>query len=338
MNITAPLLLQSLKGTRMQLIAPELGAAPESADLIPDELRDWLVRLRLLHDVPFAYFVADTQLLPEESIRWFHVDRRWTDALVQGALGVGTVNTDDRLQLTERYPEIRAALDTAERNVRRRDGDATLAGGAGPISGFILRSRVVSGWPGLHVRAFRKKPVEKDDFDFGDDHPFRMRLLRLERLAPAVLLCLFDGIPKEVHIQEPRHGVQFGVEPLPNGSTLKATLPIRKTTGGVEDITTGVGVDEKPVTVDVHFRPNASGVIDIQRLERSLRDKGLTAAGTSNDLDSAEYALQLIRFPYRQIFGDPNDPSPMLNKVLLNPTIAYTKLATTLFTAGVTPP
>jgi hypothetical protein len=123
MNITAPLMLESLKGSAMKLAPVVTGTPPDSTDLIPDELRDWLVRLRLLHDVPFAYFVADTQLLPEESIRWFYVDRRWTDALVQGALSVGTVNTDDRLQLTERYAEIRDALDTAERNVRRREND-----------------------------------------------------------------------------------------------------------------------------------------------------------------------------------------------------------------------
>ena len=68
MNITAPLLLQTLQNSGMKLVAPNAGAEPEATDLIPDELRDWLVRLRLLHDVPFAYFVADTQLLPEESI------------------------------------------------------------------------------------------------------------------------------------------------------------------------------------------------------------------------------------------------------------------------------
>lgn len=333
MKITAPLLLQTLKASAMILEAPE--ADPEAADLIPDELRDWLVRLRLLHDVPFAYFVADTQLLPEESIRWFYVDRRWTDALVQGALGVGTVNTDDRLQLTQRYPEIRDALDTAERNVRRKDGDARLGGGAGTISGFILRSRAVSGWPGLHVRAFRQKPTEGDEFDYGDDHPMRMRLLRLERLAPAVLLCLFDGVPKEVHIQEPRHGVQFGVEPSADGNTLKAVLPIRSTAPGVEDVMTGVGANRKQVTVDVTFRPNASGVIDIQRLESALRAKGVT--GVDPVLDSAEYALQLIRFPYRQIFGDPADPSPTLNTVMLKPTIAYSTLVSKAFTDGVIP-
>ena len=328
MNISAPLLLQTLQTTGMKLIGPNVGAEPEAADLIPDELRDWLVRLRLLHDVPFAYFVADTELLPAESIRWFYVDRRWTDSLVQGALSVGTVNTDDRMQLTDRYAEIRDALDTAERNVRRREGDPMLAGGAGPISGFILRSRVVSGWPALHVRAFKEEPTEGDGFDFPDNHPQRMRLLRLERLAPAVLLCLFDGIPKEVHIQEPRQGVQFGVEQTVSGSTMRATLPVRRPQTGVND--TGQ-------FVDVHFRPGASGVVDIQRLERNLAAKGGAGPGPNPVLDSAEYALQLIRFPYRRIYGDPDRLRPDTD-VVLRPSVRYVTLANALFTTGVTPP
>lgn len=330
MNITAPLLLQTLQLTEMKLVAPNAGTEPEVADLIPDELRDWLVRLRLLHDVPFAYFVADTQLLPEESIRWFYIDRRWTDALVQGALSVGTVNTDDRLQLTDRYGEIRDALDTAERNVRRREGDPLRAGVAGPISGFILRSRVVSGWPGLHVRAFKEEPTNGDGFDFGDDHPLRMRLLRLERLAPAVLLCLFDGVPKEVHIQEPRHGVQFGVEQTTIGNSMSATLPVRKAV-----LTPVPAITETGDKVDVNFRPNAPGVVDIQRLERALAAKG--GAGSDNKLDSAEYALQLIRFPYRRIYGDPARLRPSTD-VVLNPSIRYATLASALFTSVVTPP
>jgi hypothetical protein len=326
MKVTGSLLLTELKASRMKLAPIAPGEAPESTDLIPAELRDWLVRLRLLHDVPFAYFVADTRLLPEESIRWFYLDRRWTDALVQGALSVGTVNTDDRLQLTERYGEIRDALDTAERNVRRREEDARFSGAAGPISGFILRSRAVAGWPALHVRAFKEEPTEGDGFDYPDNHPQRMRLLRLERLAPAVLLCLFDGIPKEVHVQEPRQGVQFGVMQKVSGANVTAKLPVRKP---------NTGITETKEEVDVRFRPGAPGVVDIQRLERDLAAK--QGAGVDNKLDSAEFALQMIRYPYRQIYGRPDTPRPNTD-VVLRPTVRYTTLATTLFTKGTTPP
>jgi hypothetical protein len=313
-------ILSSLQETRMVLTPV---AQPTAVDDIPAELKDWLVRLRLLHDVPFAYFVADTQLLPEESIRWFYLDRRWTDALVQGALSVGTVNTDDRLQLTDRYPQVRDALDTAERNYRRQEDEPELSGDAGPVSGFILRSRVVSGWPALHVHAFKDEPTEGDGFDYPEDHPLRMRLLRLERLAPAVLLCLFDGIPKEVHIQEPRQGVQFGVD-MGTAST-RATLKVRDPDSPSDELG----------QIDVRFRPNVSGVIDIQRLSEDLAPLG--GAGGDATLDSAEFALQMIRFPYRRIFGDP-DTLHVNTTLVLNPTISYVALANDVFVRGVTPP
>ena len=100
--------------------------------VIPAELRDWLLQLRMLQAVPFAYLAPDSALLPEESIRWFYLDRRWTDALVQGALSVGTANSDDRTHLTAQYPAIRDELDAEERNQRRRAGtgpDGRAAGG-----------------------------------------------------------------------------------------------------------------------------------------------------------------------------------------------------------------
>jgi hypothetical protein len=194
-----------------------------------------------------------------------------------------------------------------------------MTGGAGPISGFILRSRAVSGWPALHVRAFKEEPTEGDGFDYPDNHPQRMRLLRLERLAPAVLLCLFDGIPKEVHIQEPRQGVQFGVMQTMTGSGMTATLPVRNPTAGI---------NETSESVSVRFRPNAAGVVDIQRLERDLAAKG--GAGADSTLDSAEYALQMIRFPYRQIYGRPDARRPNTD-VVLKPTVRYVTLATALF-------
>ena len=64
--------------------------------VVPGELRRFLARLRLLHGVPFSYLVPDAELLPVESIRFFYLDRAWTDALVQGALSVGTISSSRR--------------------------------------------------------------------------------------------------------------------------------------------------------------------------------------------------------------------------------------------------
>lgn len=262
---------------------------------IPAELRAFATGLRLLDGVPFAYLVADTELLPPESIRFFYVDRRWTDAAVQGALSVGTVNSDDRTQLTANYPAIRDELDREERNLRRRKGTPRWSGDAGPISGFILRSQAVSGWPGIHVRAFTVDVVP-DDARATEDDPTRMRILRLERLAPAVLLCLFDGIPKVVHIEEPRQGVQFGFDQVAGAGTADVGAQFIP-----RNAATSKDLARSPVRVP--FRAGgAPGVVDIQALERTL--SGIDGTGATDGLNSAEYALQLIRFPWRQVFGE----------------------------------
>jgi hypothetical protein len=280
---------------------------------IPAELRNWLVRLRLLEGVPFANLVADSDLLPPESIRWFYLDRRWTDAIVQGALSVGTVNTDDRVVLTTNYPAIRNELDHEERNVRVGGNIVRRQGEPGPISGFILRSEAVSGWPGLHVRAFNVEPTEGDGGTYADapeGDPRRIRLIRLDRLAPAVLLCLFDGVPRVVHIEEPRQGIQFGFDSdVSDSGLVTSTLPPR-------DVETSEFLEVDPVRVP--FRGGASGVVDIRRLEKRLHDVGGT--GADAQLDSGEYALQAVRFPWRQVFGDVEEHQLVH---VFKPTVSY---------------
>jgi hypothetical protein len=309
MNVNVEVLFKFLDTSLAAGVKPIEATNDDATSSIPAELRNWLVRLRLLEGVPFANLVADTELLPPESIRWFYLDRRWTDALVQGAMSVGTVNSDDRTQLTAAYPAIEEELDNEERNVRRARGTQRFSGKVEAISGFLLRSRTVAGWPGLHVRAFSKNPKEGDNGQYTDEHPDRMRLLRLERLAPAVLLCLFDGIPSTVHIEEPRQGVQFGFRDAA-GPGVVAQFPARNKTD----------FQELPTKVTVPFRSGrgSAGVVDIQELERRLAAIPLT--GGADSLDSAEYALQLIRFPWRQVWGQVDiDAMDMVFK----PTVAY---------------
>ena len=146
----------SLLGTSIVKVIGEDAPDP-GPRAVPRDLRLWLGRLRLLAGVPFSHLVADAALLPIESIRFFYLDRDWTDALVQGALSVGTVTTADRAALTELYGVVRDEIDEAERLVRLPGvdpGAAVPTGPAGTITGFILRSRLVSGWPGLHVRGW----------------------------------------------------------------------------------------------------------------------------------------------------------------------------------------
>jgi hypothetical protein len=276
--------------------------------VVPGELRRFLGRLRLLHGVPFSYLVPDAQLLPIESIRFFYIDRAWTDALVQGALSVGTISTGDRTQLEAVYPHVRSEVDEAERTVRQPRGEALLKAGSGTLTGFLMRSRAVSGWPNLHVRAYARDVVADDALTTAaESDPSRMKVLRMERLAPAVLLVLFDGVPAVVHIEEPRQGIQFGARLDPEDPPAQRRAKVK-----VRDCNTG---DPVPPThdftagnsVDVPFRAGAPGVIDIATLRQRLAAKAPNSGGT---LEPHEYALQMLRFPYRQVFGDPDNPDP----------------------------
>jgi hypothetical protein len=294
----------------------EVTLAPSDTDddgehVVPFELRRWLARLRLLEGVPFAYLVPDSALLPPESIRFFYLDRRWTDALVDGALSVGSVTSDDRSQLEQLHAVVRAEVDDAERRVRPVGGEGAESA-SGTITGFLLRSRAVSGWPGMHVRAYDRELAEGDNAVVPEGDTRRLRLLRLERLAPAVLLALFDGVPAIVHIEEPRRGIQFGIRLDPSGDrpkTFAPWIPPRDTQDPQKEI------DDK---VPVPCRAGSPGVLDIGRLNRALMARPDTHMG--NEVDSAEFALEALRFPYRQVFGDVQNPVERLEDVF-RPTV-----------------
>lgn len=244
---------------------------------------NWLGRLRLLHGVPFEYMIADDGLLRPETIRFLYFDRNWTDALVDGAIAAGTFSTRERAQVTASHGIIRAAVDVAERN--QWIDDVGSAPDAAPVTGFLLRSRAVSGWPGMHVRAFRKTGGTQR----------RLSALRIERLSPAVMIALFDDQPTSVQLEEPRQGIQFGVTPA-DGVALGRRWKL-----AVRDPATGIEAQGRtPVTVP--FRRGSAGVVHMTQLAKRIVDDHRDLVGDS--LSSNELALQLLRYPYRQRFGD----------------------------------
>jgi hypothetical protein len=68
------------------------------------------------------------------------------------------------------------------------------------VTGFLLRSDLVSGWPGLEVTAYGATGADP------------LTILRFERLAPTILICLFDGVVDHVDIHEPPEGLHFGFD------------------------------------------------------------------------------------------------------------------------------
>ena len=211
------------------------------------------------------------------------------------------MTTLDREHLQALHARVRDEVDAEERRVRMVGGEDVGFGAAGAISGFLLRSRVVSGWPALHVRAYNAD-VLPDDAHIPEDDPRRMRLLRLERLAPAVLLCLLDGIPQVVRIEEPRQGIQFGVDLAPGAEgTTGATIGLRDVVDREDRHRQGGAVP-----------PRRARRIDVARLaERIAAESGTRV----NDFEGpgtqpAEFAMEMLQFPFRAVFGDPTKGGP----------------------------
>jgi len=136
---------QSLLQTIAQLPADsgtEDGIPP--GGVVPAQIVRFLAQLRLLEGVPFSYLVPDAELIPVETIRFFYLDRNATDALVQGALSVGTVNSADRVQLAQLYQTVRDEVDEAERLVRMKDADAPAVRAEGGIR-RVTGARALTG-------------------------------------------------------------------------------------------------------------------------------------------------------------------------------------------------
>jgi len=272
-------------------------AAPTAATPLPRYVLTAIAAWRLLHDVPFDYLVPDESLLPEESIRFFHLDERWLDQLARGATAVGGTAGADAARAQSVLPQL--AQDARRQVPRIRDirrgrstpdspgtpeSDPDVAG----HSGFLLRSALVSGWPGLQVGAYTTAdiPAGADPAQWQHDHPETViPIRRLERLAPSVLLAIFGGVPALVWLEEPHHGVQFGVEVTGGGYQ----VPVRDETGATLPI--------PPVRVPMRSGP--PGVIDVAGLADAI-DR---AHPLSRPRGSAGLALSFLQPPSRQRFA-----------------------------------
>ena len=288
---------------------------------VPDSLRDFLGRLRLLYGVPFNYLVPDSRLLPVESIRFFYIDRNFTDRLVDGALSVGKTTTREFLHAQQMHADVKRRVDDEERVLRRRlrtgeAGPSVVRPHAAELTGMLLRSRAVSGWPGLEIKAFRGTSRQTPT-GTGE----KLALLRMDRLAPDVMLCIFEGVPSRLDIEEPSEGIQFGVDlhgaredgtptpdaQFPGGFKVKLRF-LRGPRSGQQ-----MGPnDTTPIDVAVPVRRSNRRVVHVAALRdaltTALRATGEIHADPNAALTAGEFALQLVQFPFRQRFEDDGDP------------------------------
>lgn len=139
----------------------------------------WIKDRMFLFGIPSQYLVADPSFLPPESIRFFHIDPNWMDALIDGALSLGC-----HMQQNDDY--IRRSIKGAVNAHLGTTDPATGFRPQIPSYGMLLRSDLVSRFPDLKVQA----PIPLDA-----PEPGRAPILRQEIIGSGVLLCLFDRVP-----------------------------------------------------------------------------------------------------------------------------------------------
>ncbi|WP_426595715.1 hypothetical protein ACPPVS_08905 [Cellulomonas sp. McL0617] len=285
-----------------RLVAPAQESTLEPEGDLPPYLESFLAHVRLLVGVPFEYLVPDERLLPPESIRFFYVDRSWTDRLVDGAIAVGQIGSREEAHYQARATSLGQLLDQSERMVRpmqrgmefpdaKKLSDADHDQGT-LVTGFVLRSSAVKGWPHMDVRAY-DAPV-KEPYKSADPTvvSHQLKLLRLELLAPSVMIALFEGEPQMVILEEPHHGIQFGVRHL--GSSL--AVPLRTPTG--EQVR--VGDDAVPVPVPVRSRH--ADIVRVAALQTALQTAQAAHPTAIQQTGAGAFAISVLDPPWRQHF------------------------------------
>jgi hypothetical protein len=178
---------QAHKRDTLPLDSYPLAVAHIDAEL-PATVVDWLAGLSRLDGVPFSYLVPDERLLPAETVRFVHLDQEWMRHLLDGAYSLGRVTSTD------------AAI----------DGTHPLPIEHPTISGAILRSELVSGYPGLLADGFADEngvePLER---------------VQLCRLGPSVLFCLFKGNLGRLDIHQQPEALHFGLELRPDNTVIR---------------------------------------------------------------------------------------------------------------------
>ena len=158
---------------------------------------------------------------------------------------------------------------------------------------------------------------------------------------PAVLLVLIDGMPRVVHIEEPRAGVQYGVDEVEDGGVVQARVPLRDAPTAEKlpaPSRTPANPNPRPPSVAVPFRRGAPGVVHLAELARRIKN----APGTNvvSEFDAAEFGDEMLQFPWRAVFGDQTlaDPNAAVLGLddVFRPALGFDKLQVQ-FTRGVQP-
>jgi hypothetical protein len=280
-------------------------------------VHSWITEKLFLNDIPAHYLFSDPTHLPDEALRFFHIDDAWTDALIDGALSVANhldpINDRVRKQIKELYNlYLRTTISTT-------DPKTGIVIDTGihpqiPTWGFVLRSAIVKVMPDLKVTVNWNSLV---------DHG-QAPICKLTRLDEHTVFCLLDRRFNDVDsitLSQPPHQQRFkaGYNITPAG-ILQAQLKHLYTQNPPVADPKVPDSAEWPTLGDPTPQPSwykaDTRCVDVQIMVQDMTkliqmDKGL--AGVYNDLIPTSVVLGL----------ELNDPSYYLELIppTTNPTV-----------------
>lgn len=268
-----------------------LSAYLKTSNPLPENMKDWFAQLALLYGVPFNNLVPNEKMLPNESLRFFYLDKNWLKALIVGALSIGVHSSKDeqvqKMMLDKILEDAYHNLLNLRKKLRKEPISEERTGHlvAGSLSGMLLRSQLVSGWQGLEVKAY-------------SDNQDQLTLLRMERLASNIMIVIFEGIPNKVEILEPSECLSFGFSD-------EHTIRLRDLTEKKGPIGTPITTDKGQTKIEIKedyffYRNPRKRVLNIINIKERLEE-------VHDDIDSispAGLAVHLIRRPLKQVFSN----------------------------------
>lgn len=252
---------------------------------IPKTLKTWLEDKLLLYDVPFNYLVPNEKMLKEESLANFHMDYAWIKCMLDGALSLARTSDSENLMnevmkkgALSRINELKDQMVAELQDIKDNGKKIITPSLNGFISGFMLRSKLISGWPGVKVFA---KGV---DTDTSLEKPSDWLVhLRLERIKDDILFCLFDRKVRQVVIMQPPESLHFG---LGGGNKLTKTLRVWQPGPNLGK------VDPARKVEDIPFREPGLKVLNIEQLAKKMKTNSGQATFTS-----AHFAFHMVESP-----------------------------------------
>lgn len=248
-------------------------------EAFPDSLLQLLMEGSLLYHIPYYYFMPN-DMISDNELRFFQIDHNWILAYLDGICSPGrnaAIDYEHDTELLVKY--YRQALEQQE-NIRRsirKEKAITIIQEIGKCSGMLLKGQLVTNFRGLEFNGF-------DTTGCVDEvHP--LPILRIEKLGSDLLLALFHGDLKQLHIGQPPESLHFGCNQDGQGNRTKQ----------LRDLKTGK-LYENQEGIPFIMKPSALNIVDVVNMAELMEQR------LGSSITSASFALEMIQNAHTGVF------------------------------------